>query len=121
MDRFRGETTDPSFAHTGGERHFGLLPELRSRAQGERSARADECAQDLDVLRAHPKHAADALHFEHMSAGAAAVSHRVPGTARFAGVGLRTRRVTPWLVAAGDGRLMSATFGRPASARQALG
>ena len=78
---------------------------------------ADERAQDSDVFGAHPEHTADAPHFDDVSAGTATVADGVRGTARFAFIGSRAGRVTPRLIAAGDGRLECAPLGRPFALR----
>ena len=64
---------------------------------------ANEGAQDLDVFGTHAQHAADALHFDDVCAGAGAVAQGVCRAAGFARFGARTGGMTPGLVTAGDG------------------
>jgi hypothetical protein len=75
--------------------------------------RADEGAQDPDILLAHAEHAGDAAHFEPMGVGAAAMAQRVHRATGFSRFRSWTGRVTPRLVAASDGGLTRATLGRP--------
>jgi len=68
MDEFQGKVAGGSFAQSGGGRYLGGNPGSRGRGKGRSVARANEGAQFLNVLGAHPERAANALHLEHVSA-----------------------------------------------------